>query len=140
MNRILKFLSFVLPFAPAIALAQVNTYQPGFIPGGQDALGVLGVISNIFGVVIPILITLAVIWVIVGIIGYVTAKDDEKKKEARKTILHAIISLFVIVSIWGLVALLNNTFGISQGGANVGNCQPVYDPDQNIFVLPPGCV
>ncbi len=137
MNRFLKLVAGVIPFAlPAVALAQNSI---GNLPGGQDTLGILGVVSNIFGIVIPILITFAVIWVIIGVIKYATAGDEEKQGEARKMIIHAIIALFVIVSIWGLVAILNQTFGIGQGGQNVGNCQPIYDPDSNTFVEPPQC-
>ena len=137
MNRFLKLVAGVIPFAlPAVALAQNSI---GNLPGGQDTLGILGVVSNIFGIVIPILITFAVIWVIIGVIKYATAGDEEKQGEARKMIIHAIIALFVIVSIWGLVAILNQTFGIGQGGQNVGNCQPIYDPDSNTFVEPTQC-
>ncbi len=137
MNRFLKLVAGVIPFAlPAVALAQNSI---GNLPGGQDTLGILGVVSNIFGIVIPILITFAVIRVIIGVIKYATAGDEEKQGEARKMIIHAIIALFVIVSIWGLVAILNQTFGIGQGGQNVGNCQPIYDPDSNTFVEPPQC-
>lgn len=145
MRKAFKSLGFLAPFAlPLMALAQTpppglpNNYN-NVLPGGQDALGILGVISQIFGVLIPILITAAVVWVIVGIIKYATAKDDEAKNEGRKTMIHAIIALFVIVSIWGLVAILNNTFGVGQAGSNVGVCQPVYDPVSGTFVPPPGC-
>jgi uncharacterized membrane protein len=140
MNRFLKLLAPVGAFAlPFLAKAQVIGGDIGGLPGGNDALDILGVISGIFGVVIPLLVTLAVIYVIVGIIKYATASDDESQATARKSILHGIIALFVIVSIWGLVAILNQTFGVGQGGQNVGNCQPVYNPDTNQFVAPPGC-
>lgn len=138
MNRFLKLLAPVSAFAlPALALAQPNS--TGVLPGGNDALDILGVISGIFGVVIPLLVTLAVIYVIVGVIKYATASDDETQTTARKSILHGIIALFVIVSIWGLVAILNQTFGVGQGGQNLGNCQPVYNPSTNTFQAPPGC-
>jgi hypothetical protein len=137
MKKLIKVLGLLSPFAlPVIASAQsIGTT----LPGGNNAFDILGVISNIFGVLIPILVTLAVIYIIVGVIRYATASDDETQATARKSILHGIIALFVIVSIWGLVAILNQTFGVGQGGANTGNCQPVYDPGLNDFVAPPGC-
>jgi len=140
MNRFLKLLAPASAFAlPALAFAQGNPGSLTFTSSGTNALSILGVVSNIFGIVIPLLVTLAVIYVIVGIIKYATASDDESQATARKSILHGIIALFVIVSIWGLVAILNNTFGVGQGGQNVGNCQPVYNPSTNTFVPPPGC-
>lgn len=138
MKNLLRLIGGAAVFAtPALALAQVG--QIGTLPGGQNVLGLLGVISQIFGVVIPILVTLAVIYVIVGVIKYATASDDETQATARKSILHGIIALFVIVSIWGLVAILNQTFGVGQGGQNTGNCQPVWDPVSQDFVPPPNC-
>lgn len=140
MNKLFRILGGLATFAlPAVALAQPETV--GIVPdGGMSALGILGVISNIFGVIIPILVTLAVIYVIWNVIKYTTASDDESQDTARKGIISGIVALFVIVSIWGLVAVLNTTFNIGQGGQNVGNCQPVYNPEDNIFETPPGCL
>lgn len=138
MNKLVKLLSTAAAFAlPAITLAQAPDI--GVVPGGNDAFDLLGVISNIFGVIIPILITFAVIWVIVGVIKYATADGEEDQTKARKMILHAIIALFVIVSIWGLVAILGRTFGVGQGGTSFEYCQEVYNPNTNTFQLPPEC-
>ncbi len=124
-------------FGPVVAFAQNSI---GVVPASNNAFTILGVISNIFGILIPILVTLAVIYVIWNVIKYTTAADDDSQATARKGIISGIIALFVIVSIWGLVAVLNSTFGIGQGGQNVGNCQPIYDPAQQDFVLPPQCL
>lgn len=138
MNKLFRILGGLATFAlPAVALAQPSDI--GTIPGGQNAFGILGVVSNLFGVIIPILVTLAVIYIIWNVIKYTTASDDDAQETARKGIISGIVALFVIVSIWGLVAILNTTFGVGQGGANVGNCQPVYNPSTNSFELPPGC-
>jgi uncharacterized membrane protein len=64
---------------------------------------------------IPILITLGVVYFIWGVIKYVTAKDPDAQKEARSVMISGIIGLFVIVSIWGLVNLISNTFGVGGG-------------------------
>lgn len=142
-NTLLKLSVGAASFlAPAFALAQFGDNAPTtgtVLPGGNDAFDLLGIISGIFAVVIPILVTVAVIWVIVGVIKYITANDDDAQAQARKTILHGIIGVFVIVSIWGLVAILNQTFDVGQGGGNTGNCQPIWNPNTNDFVLPPNC-
>lgn len=142
-NTLLKLSVGAASFlAPALAFAQfeIGGQSNGtFLPGGGDAFDILSIISGLFAVVIPILVTLAVIWVIVGVIKYITADDDETQAKARKTILHGIIAVFVIVSIWGLVAILNQTFGVGQGGGNTGNCQPIWNTGNNDFMLPPNC-
>lgn len=140
MKKLFRLLTGAAVFAmPVLALAQGNPGSTIFTSTGTNAFSILGVISNIFGIIIPILVTLAVIYVIIGIIKYATSSDDESQAQARKNILHGIIALFAIVSIWGLVAILNNTFNVGQGGQNVGNCQPVYNPSTNDFEPPPGC-
>jgi len=60
-----------------------------------------------------LLIGLAVVVFLWGVVKFVTAAgDEEKRKEARQTMLWGVIIFAVIVSIWGLVALLRSVFGI----------------------------
>lgn len=96
-----KFLTgALLAGAPVLVLAQANAFS------------VLGVIANILRILIPILITVALIVFIYGVIKYVIAKNSDDKGQARKVIVRGIIGLFVIVSVWGLVAVIQTTFGI----------------------------
>lgn len=123
MHKLVKFLGVSgTMLAPFAAMAQ----QPGGVAiGGPTVFNILATISNILNFIIPILITIAVIYVIYGVIKYATAKEAGEQDEARKTIISGIIALFVIVSIWGLVAILNSTFGIQQSGVGVGSdCIP----------------
>lgn len=142
MNRFLKLTALFSPFAlPLVSLAQGPQFNTGFVvPGTTNASTILGTISSIFAVVIPILITLAVIYVIWGVIKYATASDDDAQTMARQTIIKGVIALFVIVSIWGLVAIINRTFGVEQSGTNVGACQPIWDPVDQDFEVPPQCL
>lgn len=58
-------------------------------------------------VVIPFLISLALVMFIAGIVKYVANGDNEEKREAgRGLMLFGIIALFVMVSVWGLVKIL----------------------------------
>lgn len=82
----------------------------------QDIQGGIDTIGEIIAALIPIGIGLALITFIWGILKYVIAKDEEGQKEARSVMIYGVIALFVIVSVWGLVGLIGNTFGIDQGG------------------------
>lgn len=63
--------------------------------------------------VVPLLFTLAVVGFIWGIIQfYLNPDNEEKKKNGKSFMLWGIIALFVMVSMWGLVGVLSNTFGI----------------------------
>ena len=117
MSKLIKGLGVASLFAvPFMAFA---TTPAGTAVGGPTVFNLLGTISAILNVVIPILITLAVLYTIWGVIKYATAKESEDQAEGRRVIITGIIGLFVIVSIWGLVAVLNSTFGINQGGQNI---------------------
>ncbi len=76
---------------------------------------ILSDINDMVKTIIPLLISVALLVFIWGVIRYITAGDDEEKRtKARNTILYGVIGLFAIVSVWGLVAILQNTFGIDQ--------------------------
>ena len=65
--------------------------------------------------VIPLLFVLAVASFVWGVVQYVINSDEEAKKaKGRQFMLWGIIALSVMVSIWGLVGILRNTFGIEN--------------------------
>lgn len=78
-------------------------------------------VQDLLNLLIPILITLAVIYFFWGLANYIlNSGDTEKKEEGRNIMIWGIVALFVMVSIWGLVGLIGSTFGIQQGGSGAG--------------------
>lgn len=65
---------------------------------------------GIGNLIIYFLISLALIYITWNIVHYFIRPAGGDRKEAGMNILWGIIGLFVIVSIWGLVNLLVNTF------------------------------
>lgn len=62
-----------------------------------------------------LLIGLAVVFFLVGVVKFmVSAGDETKRKEGRTMMIYGIIGLFVMVSVWGLVNLLSNTFDLGD--------------------------
>lgn len=65
--------------------------------------------------IVPFLVTLATVAFIWGVIQYFLNPDnEEKRKKGKEYILWGLIALFVMVSMWGLVALLSDTFGVTS--------------------------
>ncbi len=63
--------------------------------------------------VVPLLFSLAVVGFIWGIITYyLNPTNEEKRKNGKTFMLWGVIALFVMISMWGLVGVLSNTFGI----------------------------
>lgn len=88
--------------------------------GGQVGQSIMNLIVSAQGIVnllVPFGIGLAVVALFYGIIMFMFNKQDP---EAHKTWLKfmgmALVGLFVMVSIWGLVAFMGSVLGIGQGG------------------------
>jgi len=120
-----KFIVVVSSFLPSLALAQA--FQTTLDTTDGTIGGIMATVFQIMNFLVPIGIALGIVYFVYAVINYITAKDEDKKGAAKNTMIYAIIGLFVITSIWGLVSVLNNTFGIQQGGG-IGQQTPcIYD-------------
>jgi hypothetical protein len=119
-----KFLiGFGVLVAPAVALAQTTN--------DSQLFSILGIVQRILNVLIPIIITIGVLYVIWGIISFVTKTNEEERAKAKSVIVYGVIGLAAITMIWGLVGFLSRTLGIGVGGTAVVPC--VVDTDNNPY-------
>ncbi len=122
-RKLISLVGFTAAFLPVVALAQANC------PGTQS--GTLGYIlcriGELLNTIMPIIIALGVVYFIWGVVEYVVGGDEEAKKKGREKIIYGLIGLVVIVSIWGLVSILKNTFNLSSssGGTVQVPCIPI---------------
>lgn len=86
----------LLAFLPLITFAQ------------DDADWVLNTILNLLNTVIRVLIIAAVAFFIFAVVTYILNPDEDKKKR----IITGLIGLFVIVAFWGIIRIVQNTFGL----------------------------
>ena len=117
-----KIILSIATFLPSVTFAQQITGSNPIT--NFDTL--VGRLTNIGNVVIELLIAFAVIYIIINVVRFIMSGDDTKRSELRTSILWGIVGLFVILSIWGLVRILTNTF-------NTGNRQA---PRQNTGEVP----
>ena len=66
---------------------------------------------------IGLFVTLAVVVFFWGLIKYLVNMGGEGKSEGLQYMFYALIAIFVMVSIWGIIGLLQKTFGVGGGGA-----------------------
>lgn len=123
-------ISIIVFLAPALALAQpytqtVNTtYSFGFT-SSPDVQGtsVGGVANNILfiinSILIPLLFALAFIVFLYGVAkAYIFSHGDPAEVgKGHKLILWGVVGFVVMVSLWGLVNVVANTFGLDSVGA-----------------------
>lgn len=120
-------------FVPVAVFAQATPPPtPPPTPPGTEAGtigGLLIKVGQILDMVLPIIIAIAVITFLWGVVGYMTAgADEEKRGQSRNLMIYGVIGLFVMVSIWGLVAVFGRTFGIGQGGGAIAPKLPGITP------------
>lgn len=97
---------------PMLALAQAGgnaNFDIGYFEELVEGLG------SLVNTAIPILIGIAVLYFIYGLVKYVASAEDDDKKAARQIMVYGVIIIAVMVSIWGLVGLLQDVF---LGGSN----------------------
>ena len=73
------------------------------------------IVEFIFKPITFLIVGLALLYFLVGVFKYIQSVDnEEKRKEGTAMMTYGIIALFVMVSVWGLVNVLKNTFELSD--------------------------
>lgn len=96
----------------------------------SDVRGIFRFILNTIDNIVVILLALGVAWIVYFALVLIKV-EGEKKDEARNSIIYGLVGLFVMVSIWGLVNILINTFNVNSRTKQ--SAPTVYRPDY----LPP---
>lgn len=80
----------------------------------NDADSLINLVNNLLKRILPIIISIAVIYFIWNVFSYAISGDEEKKEKAKNNMIWGIVALFVMVSVWGLVGILTGTFNLSD--------------------------
>jgi heme/copper-type cytochrome/quinol oxidase subunit 4 len=102
-----------------------------FLASAVGSIGsILGNIVYYLNFIVPALVTIAVIYFIIGVVSFMTASEEEAKKKGRTKIINGLIGLFVIVAFWGIIAVVKNSFDIGNAtGQSITPCVPTYEND-----------
>ncbi|NQV88586.1 MAG: hypothetical protein HQ402_03490 [Parcubacteria group bacterium] len=74
--------------------------------------GFVGIIIGIVNLLIPVLVGLAILSFFWGLVKFIKAGGSEDSvKEGKSLMIWGVISLFVMISIWGILAFFTNSFG-----------------------------
>ncbi len=94
---------------PMIAGAQV----------GGNLLNLMTLIESIVARAIPILVGVALVYFIWNLVKFVIGGDEASREEGKKGMWWGIVALFVIVSIWGIIAYIAGILDINTGTVSV---------------------
>ena len=93
-------LSLTLLLLPSITLAQAPT----------DFKSLLLLFVRLINLFIPALFAIALVLVSWGAFKYLQKGSERSLEEARNLIIYGILGIAVMASVWGLVAIIENTF------------------------------
>lgn len=79
-----------------------------------DLFTLINQAEGLLKILIPLLISVMVIWFIWTVVQYSMTTEEEKKKKAKKGIINALIGVFIVVSFWGIIAVIQNTTHINN--------------------------
>ena len=74
-------------------------------------------ISDWIELLIPIVVSLAILAFLWGIFVYVIAKDEDAKGRGKNIMIWGVVGIFVMVSVWGLVSFIQTTLDIDSDSA-----------------------
>jgi len=113
--------AIIAVLAPAVVFAQTN----------QTLSDVIVLVVRYLNQFMYLLMAVAVVLFVFYVIKYfvVGSEGGESRKEGGKYVLWSIVGFFVILSVWGLVNILTNTF--NTGGSY--SSSPTWSSLGNIF-------
>ncbi len=90
----------------------------------MDLFGILDVFGDLINLATPIVVALALLYFFWGLATFVlNSGNKDKRDEGRNIMIWGIIALFVMVSVWGIVNVVRDTFDLDDNTINV----PVVD-------------
>lgn len=113
----LSLLALTATFAvPLLAVAQTPSSINLSIPYAYG----FGIINVINGVLVPTFLAIAFIVFLWGVYKYfiLGAADEKSRTDGRQFVLWGIIGFVVVFSVWGLIAIVRNTLGLSGSSNN----------------------
>ncbi|MES2416248.1 MAG: hypothetical protein V4504_00945 [Patescibacteria group bacterium] len=117
-----------VPVAPSVDNIQTDPEQAGTgvtvpsiactLPGDSKAQDIINYATCIIShSIIPLIMGMALVVFIWGVVQYIAGAEEEAKREkGRQFIIWGLIAITVIVSIYGMVQILGDTFGIQSAG------------------------
>lgn len=99
-------------------IAVASTFVMAFplIASAQNAQGIITTIRGMVDQLIPLALAVALLVFFWGLIKYIWgAAGGEAKQQGQSIMTAGIVGLFLMVSIWGIVGIIANTFGVQTG-------------------------
>lgn len=104
-------------------ISSLSASVGGLLDSSSDLSGIIKNVLGLFNTIVPLIIGAAVVFFLYGVLRFIiksSAGDADGRKEAVNFMVFGIIGIAVMVSVWGLVAFVNNSLGTN------GNVVPQF--------------
>jgi hypothetical protein len=98
----------------SLASIAAGTVLLPIIASAQTLLNTLALVSTFLNSLVYLFITLAIVVFFWGLISYLVKDGAEGKAAGLKIMLMGVVTIFVMVSIWGIIRLLQSTFRVTS--------------------------
>ena len=125
------FLTVAVPFASALSINvninRTNSSVPVAPTGQTVSTGVPKtfadlvenkIIAELLQPLAPLLVGIAVVVFLFGVYKFVISDSSEEKQEGREFMIWGIVGLFIMLSLWGMISILSNTFNLDNTSIN----------------------
>ncbi|MBX9765254.1 hypothetical protein K2X83_01290 [Patescibacteria group bacterium] len=123
-----------------IGLFFISLFPFAAFAGEPTLFSVLCTVVSLVDLATPIVVALALLGFFWGLAMYIftlgSGGEDKDKKKGREIMTYGVIVFFVMLSIWGIVNMLQETFGVSSGVITPPTFQGVPPPQ---FAPTPSC-
>lgn len=109
---------------PLVALAQGVTQAPP-TSGGRTLASLIDLIAYYLNLVLGLMMAVAVVMFVFYVIKYFIMPNEDRK-QAGSYVMYSVIGFFVILSFWGLVNIVQNTFGLQNQANNWQSVKSIF--------------
>ncbi len=107
-----KFIYGVLLASPLVSMAQIGE------PASGGVQGIVDFINAVLAAVVPIIFALAIVYFFWGLAKFIrSAGDPEAQAEGKSIMVWGIVTLAVMISIYGLITWLRDSAGFTTTGS-----------------------
>lgn len=100
------FASLALFALPLFAFAQAL----------QPVRNLVSAVGGILNMLVPVLIAAALVVFFWGLVQYIRHPEGGEHGSGRSTMVAGLVSLFIMVSVWGIISLAQNALGVQGNG------------------------
>lgn len=86
---------------------------------------------------ILVIFSLGMLYFVWGLVQFLIAvSDGSPTADGKRHMIYGVAGMFIMVSVYGIIALISNTFGLGVNPANPGSYNPTPSTSQINFTIP----